>query len=1151
MSHEPSAAATNSEPVERDSGSARHAELPEQMQARLADRLRTGVARLKGIPSGEPAIPNAEPHAVGAPEGVGADERYEPFPLTDIQQAYWVGRQGRFELGNVSAHGYVEVDSTDIDVDRLCNALRRLIDRHEMLRAIVRADGRQQVLRDVPPYRIDVVDLRDWDPQQVSIRLAKTREEMSHQVRPADEWPVFEIKGYQLDEHRHRFHISMDALIADGRSVQVVIQEWYRLYRTPDAVLPPLHYTFREYVLAEALQRQGDEYKRAEAYWRERLSKLPPAPELPMLQPLGAVAEPHFVRRSADLEEHLWRALKSRAAQTGLTASGLLCAAYCDVLAHWSKEPSFSIVLTLFNRFPFNPQVNDIVGDFTSTILLSIDAADGTFETRARALQAQLWDNLDHRLFSGVRVLREFARLHGSSGSAVMPVVLTSSLVHTPNVAGAADAAALHFLGEPVYSISQTPQVTLDHQVSERDGALIFTWDAVDEVFPPGLLDDMFESFRRWLLRLATDDTAWKQLGLSHLLPPAQAARHAAANATDAAGSQDMLHTLFTKQVALRRDEPAVITASMTVTYGDLDGLSEQAGRWLRGHGVQPNQLVAIVMEKGWEQVVAVLGVLKSGAAYLPIDASLPPERLQFLLVEGDVTCVLTQSIVDEALAWPPHMQRLCVDLLAVGGDIRSEERPANADSETLDPVQGVDDLAYVIFTSGSTGAPKGVAISHRGAVNTIVDVNNRFSIGPHDRVLALSSLSFDLSVYDIFGLLAAGGAIVVPDVEAGRDPARWSELMLATGVTVWNSVPALMSMLVEYLQLRPHHTPRSLRLALLSGDWIPVSLPEELHALLPGIECISLGGATEASIWSILYPISQVAPGWASIPYGKPMKGQRFHVLNRVWEPCPDYVPGDLYISGVGLAERYWRDEVKTAASFIAHPLTSERLYRTGDLGRYLPDGNIEFLGREDFQVKVHGFRIELGEIEAALEQHPSIAASAVLAVGGRNDEKRLVAHVVFRQGLVTPDAELRAFIAKKLPSYMVPSSFNVVDSLPLTSNGKVDRHALPAPRLNRVPSSGSEPVLGLDAATAEVMKLAQMVLRLGPLDPRVDLLELGANSIDLVRLINIVDERLGFRPDVEALYRSPTLETLAEQYRQDSQRRTEAPDGWEVGEV
>jgi amino acid adenylation domain-containing protein len=317
-------------------------------------------------------------------------------------------------------------------------------------------------------------------------------------------------------------------------------------------------------------------------------------------------------------------------------------------------------------------------------------------------------------------------------------------------------------------------------------------------------------------------------------------------------------------------------------------------------------------------------------------------------------------------------------------------------EASALAPVQDPSDLAYVIYTSGSTGAPKGVMIDHRGAVNTILDINRRFAIGRDDRVLAISSLSFDLSVYDIFGTLAAGGTIVFPDAAAARDPERWLELIRRERVTVWNSVPALMSMLVEVAGGRPECAPRSLRVVLLSGDWIPLALPDQIRRSMPDVDVISLGGATEASIWSIAYRIDEIDPEWKSVPYGRPLANQYFHVLDERLDHRPVWVPGQLFIGGIGLAKGYWRDEESTRTRFFTHPRTGERLYRTGDLGRYLPDGNLEFLGREDFQVKIRGHRIELGEIETVLNQHPAIRESVCTVIGEERGNERLVAYVV-----------------------------------------------------------------------------------------------------------------------------------------------------------
>ena len=963
------------------------------------------IAMEKELRGGDSLVPL--PEVVPDPE-----HRHLPFPLTDIQQAYWIGRSGDFELGNIATHFYIEIESDHLNIERLNLAWQRVIDRHEMLRAVVLPDGQQKILDQVPPYQFDVMDLREQNQEVVEAELTAIRQKMSHQILPADRWPLFDIRASLFGDRRVRLHISFDALMLDAWSFFSVISEWYQFYQGTDNSLIPLDLSFRDYVLAVTALENSQLYLRDHEYWFNRLPSLPPSPELPLAKDPGSIKQPRFNRRSFTLVTEVWQNLKSQATQNGLTPSGLLIAAYADVLSVWSKSPRFTINLTLFNRLPLHPQVNNIVGDFTSLTLLAIEnSAEEKFTIRASRLQQQLWQDIDHRHFSGIRVLREVARLQGKFKRSAMPVVFTSAL----NMESLGrDASEFNKLGEWVYGISQTPQVWLDHQVYEQDGNLMLIWDAVEELFPEGLLDDMFDAYCRLLQRLANEEDAWQKT-TRQLIPGAQLEKRAAVNATEAPISSEMLHTLFAAQVSQRSKEPAVVSSNRTLSYEELSNRSNKVGHLLREKGAQPNTLVAVVMEKGWEQVVGVLGVLQSGAAYLPIDPSIPKERLWHLLNDGKVNLVLTQSWLEENLEWPDDVQRFSVDKMDL----------VDKDSRPLDPVQRPEDLAYVIYTSGSTGLPKGVMIDHSGAVNTILDVNKRFGVGPEDRVLALANLNFDLSVYDIFGTLAAGGTIVLPEAAGTKDPAHWLKLMEQKQVTVWNSVPALMQMLVEYASGRTEVVPQSLRLALLSGDWIPLDLPDQIKALVDGVQVISLGGATEASIWSNLYPIEKVNPDWKSIPYGRPMVNQRFYVLNEFLEDCPDWVPGQLYIGGIGLAKGYWQDKEKTKDSFIVHPRTGERLYRTGDLGRYLPDGNIEFLGREDFQVKIRGYRIELGEIEAALKQHLGVKDAVVIALGESREEKQLVGYVVPNY-----EKESNLFEFKQVDSAMCASRWESVKS-------------------------------------------------------------------------------------------------------------------------
>jgi len=1057
--------------------------------------------------------------------------RFETFPLTDIQQAYFVGRGGDFAMGNVSTHLYIEVDAVHLDLPRLERAWQKVIDRHPMLRAIVLPDGVQKILPETPPYKFPVQDLRAERADAVTTGLLHERDRLSHQVIPSDRWPLFELSASLLPDNKTRVHISLDCLITDARSFQIISGELLTFYHDEQAQLTVPGLSFRDYVIAEHALRDSGFFQRAMDYWKNRITTLPGMPQLPLARAPETLQEHVFSQRDHELSKADWENFQARAAKAGITPTAALLQCFGETLAGWSRAPRLTLNLTLFNRMPLHPDVDDVVGDFTSLVLVGVDELDhGNFETRAQRLQKELWQGVDNRFVSGVRVLREIAQM-GEKVQPMMPVVFTSTLGIG---SGGQDSSSWHHLGEQVYSVSQTPQVWIDHVASERNGALWYTWDVVDALFPAGMIDDLFAAYGERLSDLARSEAAWNQSWLDvldHMLPAEQQAIRDAANATDAPLPTELLHAGFLRAAAATPDALAIIANDRSLTYAEVDQLSNQLARQLLDQGVKTNELVAVVMQKGWEQIVAVLGILKSGAAYLPVDASMPAERLHYLLEFGEARIAVTQVCQDAAIDWPDETIRL---------RISDDELGAIPDGPVESPAT-LDDIAYVIFTSGSTGQPKGVVIDHRGAVNTCNDINQRFSVTAKDRVLALSSLSFDLSVYDIFGILAAGGAVVMPDAAGMRDPAHWGSIVAKHQVTLWNTVPALMDLLTDYAEQQMEPVLQSLRVVMMSGDWIPVKLPDRIRAMGQDIKVISMGGATEASIWSIIYPINDVPPDWTSIPYGKAMLNQSFHVLNTELAPCPVWVPGELYIGGIGVAKGYWHDEQKTAASFITHPRTGERLYRTGDLGRFLPDGNIEFMGREDFQVKIQGFRVELGDIEAALEAHRDIRNTVVVAHGPDRGSKRLIAYVVAEHDPAPTPDEMKAWLGNKLPAYMVPSAFVMLEKLPLTTNGKVDRRELPEPpAMDTGEQTTSAPAQQAAAPDADIARLAAEVLGADALDPAANLLQLGATSIEMIRIANALDQHLGFRPRMDEFYRDPSINGLTTLFGQQQPQTT-----------
>lgn len=909
-------------------------------------------------------------------------ERYSPFPLTDVQSAYLLGRQDSFGYGGVACHGYLEVTYPDLPPEHLEQAWNLLIQRHDMLRAIIEPDGYQRVLPEVPRYQVGLTDLRGTSPTEVSKVFSAVRDDLDHRIYDTATWPLFELRQTRTN-NGDVVHFSLDALIADWASAGVLFNELDLIIAGRADELPELEIQFRDYLLAERGLRATRRYQRDRQYWLERIDDLPPAPELPVLPPSTSHAPARFRRYHAQLSVDRWTHLKQRAAKNGLTASTPVLAAFTTVLQRWSRHPDFTLNLTLLNRLPLHPQVNQLVGDFTSVGLLAVNAAkDRTFRDQASKLGEQLFSDLDHRLFSGVEVVREITRRRGRE-AALMPVVFTSAIG-----LGSTEPPSS---GRSVNNgLTQTPQVFLDCQVADGPDGLEINWDVRQGVFPDGLVDSMFEALQALLVDLADRDETWTATDPVGL-PAWQVRERIKANATLGPLPDTLLHQAIVEQALCNPDAVALVSPATTLTYRQLVQRAASVKQALQDGGCSPGEHVAIVMEKGVEQIIAVLGVMLAGGAYLPLDPAQPRQRQQRVLADAGVRQVLTQSWVGIAKTLSDNMPSIDVDTLI---DTPETEWPGL-------PKGDPDSMAYVIYTSGSSGKPKGVMITHRAALNTVEDVNRRFGIAGADRVLGLAQLGFDLSVYDIFGPLSLGATLVLPEPARSADPSHWAELINTHKVTLWNSVPAQLQMLASYLQTETMPLP-SLRLALLSGDWIPVSLPEQLNKLLPDLALIGLGGATEASIWSNYHRIEHVDPAWTSIPYGLPLTNQGFRVLDGFLRDAPVWVPGELYITGQGLATGYLGDPELTSDRFFHHPVDKQRLYRTGDLGRYLPGGEIEFLGREDGQVKIHGHRIELGEVEAALLAHPAVTAASAV-VGKSAAKPALLAFVEAARSEVT----------------------------------------------------------------------------------------------------------------------------------------------------
>ncbi|HTE40537.1 MAG TPA: amino acid adenylation domain-containing protein, partial [Steroidobacteraceae bacterium] len=806
--------------------------------------------------------------------------RYEPFPLSDLQEAYLIGRRSDLMPGGIATQNYMEFDVQDLDIDRFADCWNALVERHDMLRAVFDRSGRQRVLPKVARYVPGYADLSALAKEEKSKVLQSTRETMSRTALPESSGPLFALRISRLESRLYRLHFCIDMLISDALSNGTLLSELHSLYEDRDAALAPLDVTFRDYMIADRRLRASGDYSRARDYWVGRLDSFPDAPKLPLAS-ASASPKGSFVRRRLTLDEAAWSAVKRQAGLNGVSPTVALLTVFSQVLATWGSSKHFALNLTMFNRRGVHEQVNRIVGDFTSSMLLEVKVdSDLSFVDRALQLQNRLWQDMDHASFSGVSVMRELNRRRGGSTPVAMPVVFTSVLgmeshagqQSAPNV----DSQSLDSEDDESFGISQTAQIWLDHQVAEVAGSLNIMWDAIDDLFPTGVLDAMLAAYSRVLESLALD-TGWNTT--LNVIPIEQLVVRERVNARHADVDTALLHELFERSADRFSASEAIVAGEKRITYGELETWTNALAAQVRAvnDSLSP---VAIVMDKSWEQIVAALAILKSGAPYLPIDASLPAKRIEALIRDGGCRVVLVRS--GQLARDEQHGHRI----IEVSADALSKVNVPRALQ-----TRSCSEIAYIIYTSGSTGEPKGVVIDHRGAVNTVLDINRRFGITAKDRVLAVSSLSFDLSVYDIFGVLAAGGAIVIPCGTQVTDAGSWRRLIEQERITVWNSVPALMQLVVEQCEALGSKALASLKVAMLSGDWVPVDLPERITQLAQQCRVVSLGGATEASIWSIFHPVTDPVGHLPSVPYGTPLTNQSFQVLDDRLEPCPDWV--------------------------------------------------------------------------------------------------------------------------------------------------------------------------------------------------------------------------------------------------------------------
>jgi len=919
--------------------------------------------------------PNTELYQI-APD---AHRQFEEFALLPMQQAYWLGTNSLYQTSDVSTSIYFEMDYEVLDLSLFEAKLNTLIERHPMLRAVVTPDGQQKVLENVPFYAIERYDLRCSQALRPQ-RLMRIRHDKALKAAELNQWPLFSVSASQLSETGFKIHFQFQMIMIDLFSSQLLMNELAYLYSHPQEKLNNIDIQFRDYVTAFQEQLDIGQFDASKMYWQSRIDSLPPGPQLPLRANFNKEAKSEFVRKSYRLQAANWQSIKQRLSTISVSPSSFLLTTFCNLLGYWARGDEFTINLTQFNRMPWHKDINRVVGDFTSSILHHFRSdKQSTLEHSLLDVHQLMLRDLAHSFYGGVNVMRDIASSRGGRGH-LFPIVFTSVLGLPKHGRGEKNTNQLQ--GEMSYSVTQSSQVWLDFQVAEDGEDLVINWDVVEAIFPDGLIEQVFDSYCRYIHLLSRNPGIWSDSTFSWLNQQFAESQSSGKRLTDcSAFSSDgmRLFDAVLNSAAQYPEHTAVVSENRSLNYRTLVEESFCLARQLKDLGIGKGDFVALLMNKDWDVPVAMMAVSLTGAAYIPLDPKWPEERLRLIVDSAPAQVVICQEsnmALAESLA----------TVVSVG---QSQGSPLA--SEALAEVAPTD-LAYVIYTSGTTGHPKGVMIDHRGATNTIQSINSLFNVDHNDNGLCVSSLCFDLSVYDIWGLLACGGTVFMPEDKVTTQPWTWSELLDKHNISIWNTVPALAQLLLDN---NAKNETSSLRLCLLSGDWIPLELPDRLKSRYLNADVISLGGATEASIWSIYHPIDRVHEQWVSIPYGKSLPGQQVMILDESLNTCPTWKTGDIYIAGLGVAQGYLGNQTLTEQHFIFSEQNDERLYKTGDLGRYMDDGNIEFLGREDNQVKLNGYRIELGEIEKALGRHPLVNDAIVTLL----DNNKLVAHMILQE--------------------------------------------------------------------------------------------------------------------------------------------------------
>ncbi|MEU8075367.1 amino acid adenylation domain-containing protein [Catellatospora citrea] len=1050
--------------------------------------------------------------SAAAPAAITPRAAGTPVPLSHAQERLWFMEQFAPGTAAYTIPVVLRVRGP-LDPAVLRAALNAVAARHESLRMRFGAspDGEPVLhLDDTVDLDLPVLDAAGDD--------AAAREEFVHravQQRLAEPFdlaagPLARAAAFRLGTDQHVLMLAVHHIVCDGWSVDVLVGELVALYDalatgTPDP-LPPLAAQYGDFAVWQRARVADGAHERDVAFWKERLTGVPPL-DLPTDSPRPVEQTFAGAAHGVTLDGELVGALQRLAREHGATLYMTLLAAYAAVLARHARADDFAIGSPQAGRT--HAELEPLIGMFVNMLVTRIDAAgDPTFAQLLGRVREATLDGYAHQDLSFEQLITELNVVRDVGRSAVFQVVFALQNYTAP---GRASATGLSV--SPFGSRAVATRFDLELSLLEGADGLWGSFTYNTDLFSADTVARLADSFEQLLSAVVADP----HRPLSRLSSVTGAAREQVLtgwNDTAAAFPDTAtLHGLIQRQAADTPHAPALTFEGVTLTYAQLLSRANRIAHRLREHGAGPGRLVAVCAERSHDLVAGLLGVLISGAAYLPLDPEYPAERLAFMLDDADVAALLTAG---EARTVLPDTDR---PVLALDDAAAWDGVPETAP----EPLAGAGDVAYAIYTSGSTGRPKGVLNGHRGIVNRLHWMQRRYALTAADTVLQKTPAGFDVSVWEFFWPLLAGARLVLARPGGHKDAAYLRDLIVAEGVTTLHFVPSMLGM---FLAESGVDRCGSLRLIVCSGEELPVDLALRTLAALPAAELHNLYGPTEAAIDVTAYHCTpQHLTGLARVPIGAPIDNMAVYVLDEHGEPLPVGVPGELHLAGVGLAHGYLNRPELTAEKFVTG-LSGQRLYRTGDLARWRPDGTIDFLGRIDGQVKLRGLRIELGEIEAALRDQPGVREAAVVVREDSPGDKRLAAYLVTAS---EPDTtELRAALKRRLPDYMVPTAYVVLDALPLSPSGKLDRRSLPAPQRGRDANAAFEaPATPTEVTVAGIWAEVLDVPQVGRDD---DFFDLGGHSLLATQVIAKLRRAVGAGVSVMDLFKNRTVRELAQ---------------------